>query len=212
MTPIEVVHLYLNEVPMVFIIVVKQVVESADITMITESEVTNSLGLALLEKEVQQAIIEETTFQSINATAADRVQQVVVDVIHLQLAETVLIHLFGAVELPKLLVLVAHLRCHIVFVARIAAKGTPYDLLITATTVHGSCIEIIDPVGNSIIHQTINVFLLTRQTHHTESQQRDGFTCTVLHTVGHSVFRARSWVVGTRRSSKGTERTHCHEG
>ena len=72
---------------MVFILVVEQEVKYADIAMVGEAQVADAPGLALLQQEFEQAVVEESGFEVIHATAAYTVEQVVIDVIHLQFAE-----------------------------------------------------------------------------------------------------------------------------
>ena len=84
MAPVEEVHLYLHEVPVVLILTVEQPVEVAHVAVIGESEVLDAAFLALLEQEFEHTVIEEASLQRVHATA-DTVEQVVVDVVDLQL-------------------------------------------------------------------------------------------------------------------------------
>ena len=69
MSPVKEVHLYLYEVPVVLVVVVQQPVEVAHVAMIGESQVLDASGLALLEQEVQDAVVQEASFQRVHATA-----------------------------------------------------------------------------------------------------------------------------------------------
>ena len=119
MTPVEEIHLYLYEVPVVFVVVVEQPVEVAHVTVIRESQMLDTACFALLEQEIEDAVVEEAALQRVHA-ATDAVQQVVVDMIHLQAFHRLLVHPFRGVEAPGVLALVRHLRSHVVFVSRMA--------------------------------------------------------------------------------------------
>ena len=71
----------------------EQPVEDLDVAMIGESEVADAPSLTLFHAEVQHAVVDITSPEGIHATTTDRVQQVVVDVVHLQLLHRVAIHL-----------------------------------------------------------------------------------------------------------------------
>ena len=83
MPPVEEVHLNLAEVPVVLLLAVEQPVEVAHVAVVREAEVLDAACLALLQQEVEDAVVEEASFQRFH-TAADAVEQVVVDVVHLQ--------------------------------------------------------------------------------------------------------------------------------
>ena len=117
MLPVEVVHLYLHEVPMILLVMVQQPVEGSHVAMIRESQMLDTSGLALLEQEIEDAVVEETSLQRVHATS-DAMQQIVVDMVHFQTLHRLLIHALRGIETPSILTLIRHFRGHIVFISR----------------------------------------------------------------------------------------------
>ena len=81
MAPVKEVHLYLYEVPVVVVVMVEQPVEGADVAVIGETEVADAASLTLFQEEVEQAVVEEAFLECVDTSAADTVQQVVVDIV-----------------------------------------------------------------------------------------------------------------------------------
>ena len=112
-------------------------------------------------------------------------EQVVVDVIHLQLAQRAFVHLLRLLEAPETFILVGELRGDVVGLARVAAEGQTGGRLVLPATVDGRSVEVVDAVGQCVIDQLVHLFLLARQAHHAETQQRDLLPAAVLRAVGH---------------------------
>ena len=93
MAPIQEVHLYLYEIPVILIIMIYQIVEHLYITMVRESQVTDPAGFTLLHQEIEYTIIQEPATKVIHTTATYTMQQIVVDIIHLQVFHGTFIHL-----------------------------------------------------------------------------------------------------------------------
>ena len=185
MTPVQEVHLDLHEVPFVFVLTVQQPVKVAHVAMIRETQVLDASCLTFLEQEFQHAVVQETPFQCLHATA-NAVQQVVVDVIHLQTFERLLVHTLRIVEVPQPAVLVRHLRGHVVFLPGMACEGIARQHLRLSAHVHGSRVEVVHAVLNGIIYELVHLILIVGQSHHAEAQQRDLFARTILRAVGHA--------------------------
>ena len=60
MVPVDIVELYLHEIPLVFVVPRQQVVEYSNVAVIREPEVAYAAGLALLEKEIKNAVVDVT--------------------------------------------------------------------------------------------------------------------------------------------------------
>ena len=60
MAPIEEVHLYLHEVPVVVVLMVEQPVEGTHITMVGETQMLDAPSLSLCEEEVEESVVEES--------------------------------------------------------------------------------------------------------------------------------------------------------
>ena len=165
---------------------VEQKVKGAHIAMIREAKVLDAPPLTLLQQEVQQAIVQETAFQRIHTATADAVQQVIVDMIHLQALKRLLIHPLTLVEAPQVLALVRHLRSHIVLLSGMTRERVTRQHLRLATHIHRCCIEVIHAVLDGIVHQLVHLILIVRQTHHTKAQERNLLARAVLHTIRHT--------------------------
>ena len=144
--------------------------------MVGESEVADAACLALFQQEVEQSVIDETAFEILHATAADGVQQIVVDVVHLQFLEGSLIHLFGLVEVPEAFVLVRHLGGYEIFLTGMTAEGNAGGHFRLSAVIDGSRIKIVDAVGDGVVHFLIhhiliNLAVFLRQSHHTVAQE-----------------------------------------
>ena len=88
MAPVDVVHLYLHEIPLHAH--GQQVVEDLDGPVERPPEVADASRLALAQQELQYAVVDEALSEGAQAAAAaHRVQQVVVQVVDLQLFERV---------------------------------------------------------------------------------------------------------------------------
>ena len=69
---------------MVLVVLRKQMVEHGNVAVVREAQVLDASGFALLHQEVEHAIVHVAGVQRVHSTHAYAVQQVVVDVAHLQ--------------------------------------------------------------------------------------------------------------------------------
>ena len=60
MFPIDIIELYLYEVPLEFIVAGKKIVEYLDVSVIRKSEVSYSSGLSFGEEEIEDPVIDVT--------------------------------------------------------------------------------------------------------------------------------------------------------
>ena len=171
MAPVEEVHLYLYEVPVVFVVVVEQPVEGADVAMIGESEVTDTSSLALLQQEVEQPVVEEALLECVHTSAADAMEQVVVDIVRAKPLERLAVHLHGLVEVPKVRPLVRHFRGDEELLSGMAGEGIAGKNLRLSSHVHRSRVEVVDAVFDGIVYEAVYLVLVIRQAHHAETQQ-----------------------------------------
>ena len=100
MSPVEIVHLYLHEVPVVFLLMVEQPVECTHITMIGETQMAYASSLSLFKKEFEEVVVEETTSEVVHPSPTNTVQKVIVYVIDSQSLKRLEVHLFGLIEVP----------------------------------------------------------------------------------------------------------------
>ena len=83
MEPVHVVHLYLAEVPFVFLVVVEAPFERLGIAVEGEAEVSYAAGGAKLRTPVERTVFEIALGESLEAAVANGVEQVVVYVVRL---------------------------------------------------------------------------------------------------------------------------------
>ena len=186
MSPVEIVHLYLHEVPVVFILMVEQPIECAHIPMIGESQMTYTSGLSLFEEVIEEVIVKETAFEVVHPSPTDAMQEVVVDVIDFQSFKRPEVHLFGLVEVPHIGSLIGHFGGDIEFLSWMTSQRIACEFLRPAPHIHGSSIKIIDTMSDGVIHHLIDLVLIVRQSHHAKSQQRHLYVAAMLHSVGHT--------------------------
>ena len=77
---------------------------------------TDPAGLTLLHQEVEHTIIKESSFESIHTTATYTMQQIVVDIIHLQVFHGTFIHLLRFLKRPGTWIRVRHLGSNVILV------------------------------------------------------------------------------------------------
>ena len=143
MAPIQEVHLYLYEIPVILIIMIHQIVEHLYITMIRESQVTDSACLTLLHQEVEYTIIQESATKVIHTTATYAVQEIIVDIIHLQVFHGTFIHFLRLFERPGTRVGIRHLGSNIILVTWMTLQGYTGNNLILSTSIGCGSIKII---------------------------------------------------------------------
>ena len=141
--------------------------------------------LALLEQEVEQAVVQESALQTIYTASANAMQQVIVNIVDTQTLEGAFVYFFRSVKIPQTLVLIRHLRGNVVLIPGITAQCAACLVFVPATLIHGGRVKIIHTVSNGIVHQSVNILLVVRETHHAKAQQGDLLARTMLHTIGH---------------------------
>ena len=97
-------------------------------------------------------------------------QQIVVDIVHLQAFQRLLVHTLRVVEAPLTTVLVRHLGGNMVFISGIPAQRITRQHLRATAHIHRCRVEVVHTVSDGIVHQLVNILLTVRQTHHTEAQ------------------------------------------
>ena len=97
MPPVEIVELDLHEIPVHLSAVVhlQGVVKDGDVAVIAEAQIADGAFLFLLDEVLQDAVVDIAAVELLHgiAAASDAVQQQVVDIGDLQLAQRVLEHL-----------------------------------------------------------------------------------------------------------------------
>ena len=213
MAPVEEVHLYLHEVPVILVIVVDEPVEDLNIAVIGEPQVAYATGLSLLEQEVEQPVVDKARVEVLHATLPDAVQQVVVDVVGAQLLERIVVHLLGLLQRPCLCAIVRHLGGDVVAVARVAAQCRARDALVESTAIDRCGVKVVYAMRQRIVHQLVDQLLVVAwQSHHAEAQQRNLLARAVLHTIGHHVASLGGGCLSLIILCQCTHRVECHHG
>ena len=89
MLPVEIVHLYLHEVPanLALVLHLQKMVKYLHISVIGESEITYIAFLALILKEIEHAVVDEAVVKLLYTTHSHTMKQHVVDIVDLQLLQ-----------------------------------------------------------------------------------------------------------------------------
>ena len=211
MAPVQIVHLYLRKVPVVFILTVEQPVEGTHIAMIREAQMPDAAGLAFLEQEVEKAVVQEPAFQTIDTATTNTMQQIIVNIVDTQTFEGSFIHFLSSVEIPQSLILVRHLCGYVVLLPWVTTQRTARLVFVPTALIHGSSIKIVHPMSNGIVHQTVHILLVVRKTHHTKAQQGNLLARAVLHTIGHPhLIVTAHHIIGLPVACQHAQRLHSH--
>ena len=198
MPPVYVVQLDLYEVPFQFVVAGEQVVKDFDVSMIGESEVADASDFALFQQEVQHAVVQIAGTEGFHAAHADAVQQEVVDVVHLQVAEGAVIHGKGLFAAVRAGTEVGQLCGKEEFLPWVAFQGNARGALRQTLHIGGGGVEIVHSVGNGIVYQVVHGFLVYfvsipvgafpgGPSHASVSQQGNPVARVGIGTVGHLV-------------------------
>ena len=160
--PVDIVQLDLDEIPLRLALVVhgQHVVEELLRAVERPSEVPDPSGGAFALKELQHAVVDETRLEGLKTLSAERVEQVVVDVVDLQLLERLAVE--GQRILARIVREVRHLGGDEVAVAGVALEGDARRAFGKALEVDRSRIEVVDAVGQRIVDQLVDRLLIDR--------------------------------------------------
>ena len=156
--PVHVVHFDLDEIPVVLLMGLEQFVKFRLAAVEGESHLADAARLTFLEQEIHHAVFDIALAEGPDTAAADRVHQVVVEIIGLQLIERVVIHLLrcsgrSVSEIGKL-------RSDVIRVARIAAQRNARCFLRLALQVGGGRVIVIYTTSHSLVNQGIDTVLV----------------------------------------------------
>ena len=190
--PVKIVELYLHEVPVILIMHGEHLIEDTLLSVERESKITDTSCLALFKKEIHDAIVDITSMKLIHAST-NGMQQIIVDIIHLEFLHRVKIHPFRLLKRPVVVVKIREFRSHEILITLMAAQGNASATLRLSLTIDRRSIEIVQPMFDSIIHlfvdhlliKLIAIIHLRRQAHHAISQQRHFLLSLGIHTICH---------------------------
>ena len=160
MPPVNVVHLYLHEVPYHFSAVVHlhESVEFLCRSVEGEAQVAYATGLFFLAEEVKHTVLYIPLVECLPAATSYGVEEVVVEVVCLELLERIVVHLDGCLGGP--VSKVGKLGGNVVAFPWMAAQGNSGGLFALALQVCGRSVEVIDSVGDGVVHHLVHGFLV----------------------------------------------------
>ena len=213
--PVHIIHLYLDEVKMVFPAVVQadELVELRRTAVEREAQVADAARLPLLVQELHHPVLHVALAEGFHAAAADGVQEIVVEVVRLELHKGVLIHFYG--RLRSLIVEVGELGGNIILLPGMTAEGNTRRLLALSLQVCGGGVKVIDAMFNGIIHHLVHGLLVNftpafgiayhGPAHAAEAQQGDLVPVVGIGPVDHlsRTFVAHFGPLGTLGSTGG---------
>ena len=100
----------------------------------------------------------EAVLEAPLAGVAQRVEQVVVDVVRLELLHRVVVHFYARLEVRK--VEVRHLGGDEVFFSRVSFQGDACRGFRPALHIYGCRIEVIHSVFDGVVYQAVHLFLV----------------------------------------------------
>ena len=181
----------------------EQVIEHPDIAVIREAEVADTARLAFLQQEIEDAVFYVAVFELFHAAAhTHTMQQQVIQIIHLQFLERIAVHGDGGFPAPGGRSEIGKFGGDKILFARMTAQGDTGGVFRLAPAIGGRRIEIIHSVGDGIVHQFVDHFLVyllvpftgtaaadRGQAHHAETQQRHLVARCRISPVSHPVGR-----------------------
>ena len=170
--------------------------------MIGEAEVADTAGLAFFEQEIEHSVVHITRIVLSHSvfSAADAMQEHIIDVIDLQFLPRFLVHGHGCLAAPCRLGEIGEFGSHIIRFARMTAQSDARSTFREALAIGRGRIEIIYTVFDSVIYHAVYHFLVdfTRlacafsddgwETHHAKTKEGDFIAILRILAVGHLVF------------------------
>ena len=158
MTPVDIVHLYLHEIPVVLVVEGNKLLELAGRAMEREPELADPPGLPLLQQVIDHAVVLVALLEGLVAALPDRVEQVVVEVVRLHLVERVPVHLQR--RLRRIVVEVRELRGNVEGLAGIAVQGLGGSLLRLPAQVRRRRVVVVHAMLHGIGHHVVDLLLV----------------------------------------------------
>ena len=198
MLPVHVIELNLHEIPMRPLVHRQHLVEDVHRSVERKSQIADTARFPLSEQKVQHPVVDIAGAERVDSAVADRMQQIVVDIVHLQVLEGLPIH--GYRVLAGMVGEVRQLGGDQEFFAGMTLQGDPGRFFRPALHVHGRRIEIVHSVSYGIVHQLVDRILVdhvppavgrreSRPAHTPVAEQRHAIALFVVGTVSHPVGR-----------------------
>ena len=145
---------------MVFVVPGEERVEDLHFTMIGEAEVADAPCGAFLHEVVEDAVVHVSGVECIHASSADGMQQVIVDIVYLQLAHGIVVHLDTCLAGLRLGREVRELRGNVVFTALVAAEGDTRTAFRESAAVGRAGVEVVHAVFDGVVNLPIDHLLV----------------------------------------------------
>ena len=152
--PVHPVELYLHEVPVDLLVHREGVAEHRLVAVEREPQVADAPGLAFLEQEIEHTVVDEAAVEHLHrvlAAAADRMEQVEVDVVGVQEAQGRLVHFPGRLMRPRLGVEVGEFRGDEPLFTGMLRERVAKHLLALATAVGRRRVEVVHSVFDAVV-------------------------------------------------------------
>ena len=204
--PVDVVGLNLHEVPVILVVVCEGPVEDGDVAMEREAEVADAACFTLFHEPVEQSVVEVALMDRPHASAADAVQEQIVDVVGLQELQAALEHGLALLEVVLRGREVGELRGDEIVAALVSAglQGDAQALLALSAAIGRRCVEVVDAVVEGKLAEAVYLFLVQgvaadvllcagtavlhgRQAHPSIAQQTDLVALLGVGAIGHFV-------------------------
>ncbi len=95
MFPVEIVHLDLHEVPVVFVVQRQQLVKLLLVPVEGKSELADLPFLSVGLKQIHHPVVHEPVIESLKASPSERVKQVIVQIVRLEVPERIVVQFQG---------------------------------------------------------------------------------------------------------------------
>ena len=93
MLPIDIIHLDLHEIPMIFLMELHELVENLLPAMERKAEIADTPCLTLLQKEIKQAVVYIPLLETLETGSPDGMKQIIIEIIGAQCLLRITIHL-----------------------------------------------------------------------------------------------------------------------
>ena len=92
MPPVGIVELDLHEIPVYVVVHGQYFIEHVRCSVKRKSQVPDTPGLAFFHQKINHTVVDVPCPECLDAAIADGVQQIIIDVVHLQVLERFPIH------------------------------------------------------------------------------------------------------------------------
>ena len=156
--PVYIVQLNLYEVPVHLVVHGQNFVEYILCAVEREAQVTDATCLAFLHQEIDHAIFNVAGAESLDAAVANGVQQVVVDVVHLQFLERAVVH--GNGVLARIVGEVGQFGSHEELLARMTLQGDAGRFFRPTLYIDRRRVVVVHTMSHSIVYQFVHGILI----------------------------------------------------